>query len=100
MRIWECPPNGQGLTALLALNILEGFDLAGLHPLSPQRLHLEIEALRLAFADTRWYIADPRFASLPIHQLLSKGYAAERRKLIDPIRATLDQRRGIARSRL
>src|SRR3990172_1237326 len=56
-RVWECPPNGQGLTALIALNILEGFDLASLDPLSPERLHLIIESLRLAFADTRWYVA-------------------------------------------
>ena len=94
LRIWECPPNGQGLAALLALNMLEGFDLASLDPLSPERLHLEIEAMRLAFADTRWYVADPQFTNLPIYQLLSKDYAAERRNLINPGRATLDQRRG------
>jgi gamma-glutamyltranspeptidase/glutathione hydrolase len=94
LRIWECPPNGQGLAALLALNILEGYDLAGLGPLSPERLHLEIEAMRLAFADARWYVADPRFASLPIYPLLSQSYAAERRKLINPALATLGQRRG------
>ncbi|MEJ5198682.1 MAG: gamma-glutamyltransferase family protein [Anaerolineae bacterium] len=94
LRVWECPPNGQGMTALLALNILEGFDLAALDPLSPERLHLEIEAMRLAFADARWYIADPRFTNIPIHHLLAKDYAADRRKLIHPHRATLDQRRG------
>ncbi len=94
VRVWECPPNGQGLTALLALNLLEGFDLAALDPLAPERLHLEIEAMRLAFADARWYIADPQFTNVPIHQLLSKDYAADRRKLINPKRATLDQRRG------
>ena len=94
LRIWECPPNGQGLAALLALNILEGFDLASLDPLSPERLHLEIEAMRLAFADTRWYVADPVFSPAPLAALLSKEYAAERRSLIDPGRATLDQRRG------
>ncbi len=94
VRIWECPPNGQGLAALLALNILEGFDLSSLDPLAPERLHLEIEAMRLAFADTRWYVTDPQFTDIPIAQLLSKAYAAERRKLIDPTRATLDQRRG------
>ena len=94
VRVWECPPNGQGLTALLALNLLEGFDLAALDPLAPERLHLEIEAMRLAFADARWYIADPQFTNVPIHQLLSKDYAADRRKLINPKRATLEQRRG------
>lgn len=94
LRVWECPPNGQGLAALLALNILEGFDLAGLDPLGPERLHLEIEAMRLAFADTRWYVADPQFTNVPIYQLLSKAYAAERHRLINPACATLDQRRG------
>jgi gamma-glutamyltranspeptidase/glutathione hydrolase len=94
LRIWECPPNGQGLAALLALNLLEGFDLAEFDPLSPERLHLEIEALRLAFADTRWYVADPVFSPAPLKALLSKDYAAERRSLINPGRATLDQRRG------
>ena len=93
LRLWECPPNGQGITALMALNILEGFDLPG-DPFSPDRLHLEIEALRLAFADTRWYVADPAFVHVPVEQLLSKEYAAMRRKKIDPNRATLDQRRG------
>ena len=94
IRIWECPPNGQGLAALLALNILEGFDLAGMDALSAERLHLEIEAMRLAFADTRWYVADPAFNPLPVQELLSKDYAASRRALIDPERATLGQRHG------
>lgn len=94
IRIWECPPNGQGLTALLALNILEGLDLASLEALSAARLHLEIEAMRLAFADTRWYVADPDFNPIPVQELLSKEYAAARRKLIDPALATLDQRYG------
>jgi gamma-glutamyltranspeptidase/glutathione hydrolase len=94
LRIWECPPNGQGITALLALNLLEGLDLCTHDPLSPERLHLEIEAMRLAFADARWYVADPQFTDLPISQLLSKDYAAERRKLINPARATLRQAQG------
>jgi gamma-glutamyltranspeptidase / glutathione hydrolase len=94
LHVWECPPNGQGLTALLALNLLEGFDLAALDPLSPERLHLEIEAMRLAFADTRWYVADPLFSRVPVSELLSKEYAAERRRLINHKRATLDQRHG------
>jgi len=94
LRIWECPPNGQGLAALLGLNILEGFDLTELPPLSAPRLHLEIEAMRLAFADTSWYVADPAFNPAPLEQLLSKEYAAERRQLLDPNRAILDQRYG------
>ncbi len=94
LRLWECPPNGQGLTALIALNILAGLDLPA-DPLSTQRLHLEIEALRLAFADTRWYVADPAVVHVPVEELLSETYAAERRKLIDPHLATLDQSRGL-----
>lgn len=94
LRIWECPPNGQGLAALLALNILEEFDLALLDPLGPERMHLEIEAMRLAFADTRWYVADPRFSPSPLATLLSKTYAAERRKLLDAKRAVISPAHG------
>jgi gamma-glutamyltranspeptidase/glutathione hydrolase len=93
LRLWECPPNGQGIATLLALNILEGFDLPS-ELLSPERLHLEIEAMRLAFADTRWYVADPRLVHVPITELISKEYATERRKLIDPIKVTINQQRG------
>jgi gamma-glutamyltranspeptidase/glutathione hydrolase len=94
LRVYECPPNGQGLTALLALNILEGFDLSSLASLSTARLHLMIEALRLAFADSRWYVADPQFSNVPLQELLSREYANGRRKLIDKQRATLDPKRG------
>jgi gamma-glutamyltranspeptidase/glutathione hydrolase len=94
VNIWECPPNGQGLTALLALNILEGFNLAEMPALSAERLHLMIEALRLAFADTRWYVADPEFAPAPLAELLSKSYAQERRAKIDLTHAVIDQERG------
>lgn len=93
-RVYECPPNGQGITALIALNILEGFDLASLEPLSTERMHLLIEALRLAFADSRWYVADPAFSNIPIKEFLSKSYADERRKFIDRKRATIDPKRG------
>jgi gamma-glutamyltranspeptidase/glutathione hydrolase len=94
LRVWECPPNGQGLATLLALNLLEGFDIASMPALSAQRLHLMIEAMRLAFADTRWYVADPVFNPAPLEWLLSKEYAGQRRKLIHPNQATLDQSRG------
>jgi gamma-glutamyltranspeptidase/glutathione hydrolase len=94
LRIWECPPNGQGLAALLGLNILEGFNLSEFSPHSSARLHLEIEAMRLAFADSSWYVADPAFNPAPLDDLLSKDYAAQRRQLIDPSRATLDQQHG------
>lgn len=93
-RVYECPPNGQGITALIALNILEGFELDALASLSTERLHLVIEALRLAFADSRWYVADPKFSNIPLKELLSKEYAESRRKLIDLKRATIDPRHG------
>src|SRR3990172_3983730 len=93
-QVWECGPNSQGLAALLALNILEGFELAGLEPLGGQRLHLILEALRLAFADARWFVADPLSNPAPIGELLSKEYAAARRALIDPRRANPGFARG------
>jgi gamma-glutamyltranspeptidase/glutathione hydrolase len=86
-RVYECPPNGQGLTALLALNILEGFDLASMNTRPDLYYHTLIEATKLAFADRNRYIADPAFAKVPVRQLLSKEYAASRRALINPDRA-------------
>jgi len=94
IRVWECPPNGQGLTALIALNLLEGFALDGQDPLGVDRTHLIAESLRLAFADTRWYVADPTVSKVPVAELLSKDYAARRRALIDPARAAADPRHG------
>jgi gamma-glutamyltranspeptidase/glutathione hydrolase len=94
VRVWECPPNGQGLAALIALNALEGFELSKQDPLGVDRWHLLIEAMRLAFADTRWYVADPKFFDIPLAGLLSKEYAAARRQIINPERATLDTQRG------
>ncbi len=89
VRAYACRPNGQGLAALLALNILEGFDLAGLDPLSPDHLHYSIEAMRLGFADARWHVADPAFSSQPFEELLTGEYGAARRTLIDSRTATL-----------
>lgn len=88
--VYEMPPNGQGITALLALNILEGFNLDGVEHNSPQHLHLIIESLRLAFADARFYIADPEFENIPVRGFISKEYAAERRALINLQRAARD----------
>jgi gamma-glutamyltranspeptidase/glutathione hydrolase len=82
VHVWECPPNGQGLTVLLALRLLEGFDVAGLDPLGAERLHLTIEALRLAFADVRAHVCDPEHARIPIDELLSDAYVTERRALV------------------
>ncbi len=84
MTVYECPPNGQGLTVLLALNILDGFDLASMAHGSPQYWHTLIEALRLGFADSRWFVADPDVTDVPVQALLSPQYAERRRMLIDP----------------
>jgi gamma-glutamyltranspeptidase/glutathione hydrolase len=85
--VYEIPPNGQGLTALLTLNILEGFDLAALSAQPDRYYHTLIEATKLAFADRNRYIADPAFSKVPVVELLSKDYAAKRRALIDPNKA-------------
>ncbi len=87
VRIWECAPNGQGLAALLAMNILSGFDLAETPAMSAERLHLQIEAMRLAFADANYYVADPAFYSAPLAELLSPDYTLQRRSLISPNKA-------------
>ena len=80
---WECPPNGQGLTPLMALNIAEGFDIGGMGFQSVDTYHHLIEAMKLAFADAHRYIADPRKAHVPTEELLSKSYAEKRRRLVD-----------------
>ena len=87
--ILELPPNGQGITALIALNILEGFDLAGMEYGSAPYYHLLIEATKQAFADRNRYVADPAFADLPIDGLLSKEYAKARRQEMSRERAGL-----------
>ena len=88
---WECPPNGQGIIALEALNIAEGFDIAGMgRPGSgadADRYHHLVEATRLGFADAFEYLADPRVVPVPTAMWASKEYAAQRRQLIDPQRA-------------
>ncbi len=85
--VFECPPNGQGLVTLLALNVLEDYDLKSMGHNSPEYLHLLIEALKLAFADGDRYIADPDFVNIALKQLLGKKYAESRRKLVDKNRA-------------
>src|ERR1700745_2466428 len=85
--VFELPPNGQGIATLQILNILEGFDLKVMGRNSVDTLHTMIEAKKIAWADRAKYYADPAFAKIPLTKLLSKEYAAERRKLIDPKRA-------------
>jgi len=83
LTVWELPPNPQGLAALQMLNILEGFDVAALGRDSTDFWHLLIEAKKLAYEDRARYYADMQFAEVPVEELLDKGYAAERAKLID-----------------
>ncbi len=82
--IFELPPNGQGIATLQILNILEGFDLRTMGRNSPETLHAMIEAKKIAWVDRAKFYADPDFAKIPLAGLVSKQYAAERRKLIDP----------------
>jgi gamma-glutamyltranspeptidase/glutathione hydrolase len=84
----------QGPVMLQALNILEGFDLRSMRHNSPRYLHTVLEAVKLAFADRDRYYGDPKFSKIPEEQLLSKEYAARRRQLIDPDRASLEHRPG------
>jgi gamma-glutamyltranspeptidase/glutathione hydrolase len=77
--VHECPPNGQGITTLIILNILEGFDLAGLEPIGVERLHLEAEAARLAYEVRDALVADPAQAEVPVERMLSPAFAAELR---------------------
>jgi gamma-glutamyltranspeptidase/glutathione hydrolase len=82
--VFELPPNGQGIAALQMLNVLEGFDLRAMGRNSPETLHTMVEAKKIAWADRAKFYADPDFAKIPLAGLISKPYAAERRKLIDP----------------
>jgi len=92
--VFELPPNGQGIAALQILNILEGFDLRAMGRNSPETLHTMIEAKKIAWADRAKFYADPDFAKIPLTGLLSKSYATERRKLIDPNRAVKNVEAG------
>ena len=80
--VWEIPPNGQGIAALMGLAILEGFDLARHPHVSAENWHLEMEAMKLAFADTHRYVGDPDFSDVPAAEMLSPDYAGARRALV------------------
>ncbi len=85
--VWQLPPNGQGIAALQILNILEGYDIASMGLYSPEYIHTFVEAKKLAFEDRAHYYADMDFSPVPVESLISKEYADERRKLINPDRA-------------
>lgn len=88
--VWEIPPNGQGIAALQMLNLLEQHDIADLAPNSAEQIHLFLEAKKLAFEDRALYYADMEKADVPVEWLISKDYATERGKRIDPRRAATD----------
>jgi gamma-glutamyltranspeptidase/glutathione hydrolase len=88
--VHQIPPNGQGLTASMMLNILSGFDHSGLDPSGPERFHLQIEAYRLASAARDAYLGDPEMASVPVEELVSERYADRMRARIDVSKAMGD----------
>ncbi|UCH00778.1 MAG: gamma-glutamyltransferase [Deltaproteobacteria bacterium] len=87
--IYEHPPNGQGITALEMLNILEGYDIGGLGHNTAEYLHPLIEAKKIAFSDRDCFVSDPGFEDVPVDRLLSKEYARQCRRKIDSDRATV-----------
>ncbi len=96
--IWELPPNGQGIAALQMLNILEQYDIASMGFGSAEYIHVFTEAKKLAFEDRAMYYADMDFALVPVKQLISKEYAIERSKLINPSRAAKAYDPGILKT--
>lgn len=86
-KVYELPPNSQGMAALEMLNIMERFDLHHLNALGPEAFHYKMEAQKLAYMDLQRFLADPRESKIPLSGLISKAYAAERAKLISPGKA-------------
>jgi gamma-glutamyltranspeptidase/glutathione hydrolase len=93
-KVYELPPNGQGLAALSMLNLMERFPLSDFGPLSPEAMHRKIEAQKLAYADLQRFAGDPKFSKIPVAELISKKYAAQRVKLIDAEKAACRQEPG------
>jgi gamma-glutamyltranspeptidase / glutathione hydrolase len=93
-RVYELPPNGQGMAALSMLNIMEQSTPAADGPQGTVELHKKIEAMQLAYSDLERYLADPRVSRVPTQALISKQYAAERAQLIDPDKARCDYEAG------
>eukprot|EP01124_Arcella_intermedia_P004154 TRINITY_DN12346_c0_g1_i2.p1 TRINITY_DN12346_c0_g1~~TRINITY_DN12346_c0_g1_i2.p1 ORF type:complete len:419 (+),score=105.65 TRINITY_DN12346_c0_g1_i2:176-1432(+) len=87
-RVFELGPNSQGIAALQILNVLENFEVSKMEHNSADFIHLMVEAKKLAWGDRAQYYADPKFAEIPMEELLSKEYAKERSKLIDMQKAT------------
>jgi gamma-glutamyltranspeptidase/glutathione hydrolase len=93
-KVYELPPNGQGLAALSMLNLMERFLLSDFGPLSPEAIHRKIEAQKLAYADLQRFAGDPKFSKIPVAELISKKYAGQRVKLIDVDKAACRQEPG------
>ncbi|MEM6472456.1 MAG: gamma-glutamyltransferase [Planctomycetota bacterium] len=89
-RVWELPPNGQGIGALQMLNVLGGYNLRQYGPGHPEYLHRLVEAKKLAFADRAQFYSDPSMVDVPIKELISSKYANSQRDRIDPDRAATD----------
>ena len=92
--VWECPPNGQGIAALIALNIVENIDLVNSEIEPVLQLHYKIEAMKIAFQDALWYVADPEKVDIPIQELLSKSYAKKRFNEIKEDSSSSEYKRG------
>src|SRR5688572_12600815 len=93
-RVYELPPNGQGIAALQMLNLFSQFPMSTYQPRGVQELHIQMEAQRLAFADLARYVADPRFSKVPVEGLISMEYTRERARLINPEKANCEQQPG------
>ena len=93
--VWELPPNGQGIAALQILNILEQYDISNMGHNSAEYIHIFTEAKKLAYEDRAKYYADMNFADVPVKELISKEYALERNKLINPKKAASTYDSGI-----
>jgi gamma-glutamyltranspeptidase / glutathione hydrolase len=93
-RVYELPPNGQGMGPLEMLNILAQFPLGSYAPRGVEELHAQIEAQKLTFDDLHRYLADPRMAKVPVEGLISPAYGRERAKLIDANRARCEESPG------
>lgn len=93
-KVYEMPPNGQGIAALMMLNLMEKFGLPGMEQRSAAAMHIKIEAQKLAYRDVYAFVADPRQAKVPVNGMLSKEYATARAKGISEDRANCDTKPG------
>jgi gamma-glutamyltranspeptidase/glutathione hydrolase len=93
--VFQCPPNGQGIATLLMLNIMKGFEINDMVHNSAKYLHLLIEAKKLAWADLRKFVSDPKFNDLPIEELLSDEYSLKQQNRIDLNKATSNVKPGL-----